>query len=671
MLQAMQQCMQRQGIRRLLVISGEPLWCREQAQQLATSLLGDVLWVSDDAPLGVEALTGNTVKTLLGQERRHAVFDATAGLDVEALAQLCGALCAGSWLLLLVPSWQHWAQQQDSDSLRWADCLQPIATPNFIHHLQQQLLADSEVSIWRQDEPLHLAPLPPRQDWQPPPGHPSAEQQAILTRLLAAESGIWVLTAARGRGKSTLAGMLVSQSPLSCWVTGPSRGATEVASQWAQGRAQFWSPDALLQHCRQNPAIDAGWLLVDEAAAIPGPLLQQLISYFPRVLLTTTVQGYEGTGRGFLLKFCAALPQWQPLSLQQPMRWAMGDGLERIIDHALLFNEEPFWQATPQLPVIEPIEQTELCAEPARLRRFYALLCSAHYRTSPLDLRRLMDAPGMHFSAATLQDEVVGGLWLVDEGGLESELAHDVWAGRRRPRGNLVAQSLAAHSGQWWAPMLRSRRISRIAILPELRQQGIGTWLIEQQQQCTQGLDFLSVSFGYTESLWRFWHSCGFILVRIGNKAEASSGCHTAMALLSISEQGKALCDAAHRQLTRDWRWLRQRNPLPLDIADDDSEPLLNEADWRELAGFAFAHRPLEASLAALQRLLLTSEHPCFALRSHLQQQHTTEQCIAEQRLTGQKALLRCFRQETAQALEQLDKQRCRDWQQWSQSTRG
>ncbi|PVZ83882.1 tRNA cytosine(34) acetyltransferase TmcA [Serratia sp. S1B] len=668
MLQAMQQCMQRQGIRRLLVISGEPQWCREQAQQLAPSLLGDGLWVSDDAPLGVEALTGNTVKTLLGQERRHAVFDATAGLDVEALAQLCGALCAGSWLLLLVPPWQQWAQQQDSDSLRWADCSQPIATPNFIHHLQQQLLADSEVSIWHQGEPLHLASLPLRPDWQPPLGQPSAEQQAIITRLLAAESGIWVLTAARGRGKSTLAGMLVSQSPLSCWVTGPSRAATEVASQWAQGRAQFWSPDALLQYCRQNADIDVGWLLVDEAAAIPGPLLQQLISYFPRVLLTTTVQGYEGTGRGFLLKFCATLPQWQPLSLQQPMRWAQGDALERIIDQALLFNDEALWQAPPQPPVFEPIEQAELCADPARLRRFYALLCSAHYRTSPLDLRRLMDAPGMHFSAATLQGQVVGALWLVDEGGLEPELAHAIWAGRRRPRGNLVAQSLAAHSGQWWAPMLRSRRISRIAVLPALRQQGIGSRLIEQRRQCSQGLDFLSVSFGYTESLWHFWHSCGFVLVRVGNKVEASSGCYTAMALLPLSEQGKALCDAAHRQLTRDWRWLRQRNALPLEIADDDSDPLLNEADWRELAGFAFAHRPLEASLGALQRLLLISEQPCLALRRHLQQQNTIEQCIAEQRLTGQKALLRCFRQETAQALEQLDKQRCHDWQQWSQS---
>lgn len=196
--------------------------------------------------------------------------------------------------------------------------------PHFIHHLQQHLVDDREVTIWRQDEPLTLAALPAREGWQPPDGRPTEEQQAILTALLQAESGVWVLTAARGRGKSTLAGMLVAQSPLTCWITGPSRAATEVAGEWAQGRAQFWAPDALLAQCREGDVSAVGWLLVDEAAAIPAPLLQQLIGYFPRVLLTTTVQGYEGTGRGFLLKFCAGLPSYQALSLQQPMRWAQG-----------------------------------------------------------------------------------------------------------------------------------------------------------------------------------------------------------------------------------------------------------------------------------------------------------------------------------------------------------
>jgi len=668
MLQAMQQLMQQQGIRRLLVLSGEPQWCRQQAHRLATTLPGDWPWVGENPPSGMQSLASGAVRTLLGQERLHAVYDATDGLDVEALAALAGTLRAGSWLLLLTPPWQSWHQQPDSDSLRWSDCPQPITTPNFIHHLQQHLVADSEVTLWRQDEPLTLAPLPVRPQWQAPNGQPTFEQQALLTQLLGAEPGVWVLTAARGRGKSTLAGMLVANTPLTCWLTGPSRAATEVAGEWAQGRAQFWAPDALLAHCREHDVSDVGWLLVDEAAAIPGPLLQQWVNHFPRILLTTTVQGYEGTGRGFLLKFCAGLPEFQPLELQQPMRWAPGDALERVIDNALLFNELPPWPATDKLVSITGAEQRALCADPQRLMRFYALLSSGHYRTSPLDLRRLMDAPGMHFGLAQVEDEVVGALWLVEEGGLSAELAHEVWAGRRRPRGNLVAQSLAAHGGQWWAPTLRSRRITRIAVLPAMRQQGIARRLIEQQRQQAQGLDYLSVSFGYTEPLWRFWQSCGFELARIGSKIEASSGCYSVMAILPLSEQGEALRHAAHKHLARDWRWLQPRIDLQLEVTGDDGDTRLGEDDWRELAGFAFAHRPLEASLGALQRLLLASALPLPALRLHLQQQTTSAGCVELLGFSGQKALLRRWRQETGMALEQLDTQHCLRWHDWSQS---
>lgn len=46
------------------------------------------------------------------------------------------------------------------------------------------------------------------------------------------------------------------------------------------------------------------------------------------------------------------------------------------------------------------------------------------------------------------------------------------------------------------------------------------------------GYDYLSVSFGYTAELWRFWQRCGFTLVRLGTHREASSGCYTAMALI-------------------------------------------------------------------------------------------------------------------------------------------
>ena len=59
----------------------------------------------------------------------------------------------------------------------------------------------------------------------------------------------------------------------------------------------------------------------------------------------------------------------------------------------------------------------------------------------------MMDAPGQHFLQASTADSVAGAVWLVDEGGLSAELSQAVWAGYRRPRGNLVAQSLAAHGG--------------------------------------------------------------------------------------------------------------------------------------------------------------------------------------------------------------------------------
>lgn len=186
------------------------------------------------------------------------------------------------------------------------------------------------------------------------------------------------------------------------------------------------------------------------------------------------MQGYEGTGRGFLLKFCATLSDWHHLTLTDPIRWASNDPLERVVDDIMLFNEQ---RPAAQLPganiEIMACEQRDWLEQPALLRCFYGLLSSAHYRTTPLDLRRLLDAPGMHFLQANAAGAVIGALWLVDEGGLNSALAQDVWAGRRRPKGSLVAQSLAAHSGQWQAPTLLSRRISRIAVAPSWRRQGI------------------------------------------------------------------------------------------------------------------------------------------------------------------------------------------------------
>lgn len=640
--------MKREGIRRLLVLSGEEGWCFDHALKLRDALPGDWLWISPQ-PDAENHCSPSALQTLLGREFRHAVFDARHGFDAAAFAALSGTLKAGSWLVLLLPVWDEWENQPDADSLRWSDCPDPIATPHFVQHFKRVLTANNDAILWRQNQPFSLAHFTPRTDWHPATGAPQPEQQQLLQQLLTMPLGVAVVTAARGRGKSALAGQLISRIAGSAIVTAPAKAATYVLAQFAGEKFRFIAPDALLASDEQ-----ADWLVVDEAAAIPAPLLHQLVSRFPRTLLTTTVQGYEGTGRGFLLKFCARFPHLHRFELQQPIRWAQGCPLEKMVSEALVFDDENFTHEPQGDIVISAFEQTLWRSEPEMPLKVYQLLSGAHYRTSPLDLRRMMDAPGQHFLQAAGENEIAGALWLVDEGGLSQQLSQAVWAGFRRPRGNLVAQSLAAHGSNPLAATLRGRRVSRIAVHPARQREGTGRQLIAGALQYTHDLDYLSVSFGYTGELWRFWQRCGFVLVRMGNHREASSGCYTAMALLPMSDAGKQLAEREHYRLRRDAQALAQWNGemLPVDPLND---AVLSDDDWLELAGFAFAHRPLLTSLGCLMRLLQTSEMALPALRGRLQKNASDAQLCTTLKLSGRKLLLVRQREEAAQALYALD----------------
>lgn len=233
--------MQQAGIRRLCVIAGEAGWARHEAATWQAALPGDWLTVSDsdDFP---QRVAPAALRTLLGREFRHAIFDARHGFHAEAFAALAGTLRAGSWLLLLTPDWNAWPAQPDRDSLRWADVDQPIATPHFIHHLQQHILQDAQVMLLRQ----HQTPrLPPPQSFAPWQCRAPEQQAQIVRQLCAMPPGVAVIIAPRGRGKSALAGMLARQTQ-SALVTAPAKAATEVLAQFAAEQFRFMAPDAIL-----------------------------------------------------------------------------------------------------------------------------------------------------------------------------------------------------------------------------------------------------------------------------------------------------------------------------------------------------------------------------------------------------------------------------------------
>lgn len=184
----------------------------------------------------------------------------------------------------------------------------------------------------------------------------------------------------------------------------------------------------------------------------------------------------------------------------------------------------------------------------------------------------------MHLLVAQQKENLLAVLWLVDEGGLSASLAHEVWAGRRRPRGNLVAQSLAAHSYFPQAAQMNSQRISRITVAAAFRRQGVATKLLSfyKQQAMEDGKDFLSVSFGYCEQLQSLWQQNGFHLVRVGSRKEAISGYYTAMAVLPLSTAAKQLVSRAQYLLKRDAFYINQLTGLPLTAISDDQ---LNDED--------------------------------------------------------------------------------------------
>lgn len=204
--------------------------------------------------------------------------------------------------------------------------------------------------------------------------------------------------------------MLLRQLGGEAIVTAPTRSAVEVLASFAGETLRFMAPDALLASKEK-----AAWLIVDEAAAIPAPLLRQLVSRFPRTLLTTTVQGYEGTGRGFLLKFCASLPHLQSFTLSAPIRWAAGCPLESAISQLLIFNDEAFRDA----PMGELAPRRSISPAGKRSQR-YRRRCTSYCpgRITELPARSAAHdgCSGRAFRCARAGGAVAGALWLVAEG---------------------------------------------------------------------------------------------------------------------------------------------------------------------------------------------------------------------------------------------------------------
>ncbi|MBF0752148.1 MULTISPECIES: tRNA(Met) cytidine acetyltransferase TmcA [unclassified Pasteurella] len=612
-----------------------------QCQVLISDMLPDSL-PPQVLIVGEQGVHFSKVTNLLGQEFEHILFDARHGIHLEALAIAVGTLKMGGTFCLVLSAWEDLEKRPDFDSLRWNSGTSVISTANFIHHFKQ-CVEHHHFPILRQESAVSF---PSVFHCEEKGKSATVEQQQILEQILQRKCDLYFLTAKRGRGKSALLGLLVNHIDTPIYLTAPNKNAVNSLYDFAKESVEFIAPDELSQRLRQNAAFaENAWLLVDEAAMIPLSLLQQFSQYFRHIVFSTTIHSYEGTGRGFELKFKQKMHRtFQQFELYQPLRWQKNDVLEDFIEDLLLLEvEDKFEQIAynPQEEVqIDEIAQSQLIRAP---EFFYGLMTLAHYRTSPIDLRRLFDGTGQRFYLAKYQRQLIGAIWALEEGGMEDEtLIEQIRQGTRRPKGNLVPQSLCFHGNFPQACSLKSLRISRIAVQPHWQQKGIGQRLISSIDNAK--VDFLSVSFGYTEELAHFWQKCGFILVHLGEHQEASSGCYSAIAVKGISEEGIAFVKIAQRQFQRNVAL--STHPLVETMLQGEIDWMLNEEDWQSLKNFAYFNRTLFSSMPAIQRLLRAQNKINFPqLSSYL---------TKKQLPFDKKKSVECFRLEIKQYLEEL-----------------
>lgn len=490
----------------------------------------------------------------LGQECDVVVMDMRADFDPDAFGILTGTIAAGG-ICLLVTTPTTFSTRYGARLLR--------------------LLSQSQNVARFDGDTLVVPPLPEASDWAhvvdewgclTPDQHQAVAAVASLKRRRPL-----VLTADRGRGKSAAlaigASHLLKEKGGEIHVTAPSMetlGAffQQLQNHLPEGQQQghrfvhpsgcviYQDPLSLVDafSSAAPPGGDGSIMLVDEAAALPTHLLVKCLERFPRIAFATTTHGYEGSGRGFAVRFRRYLdeqtPDWLALSLETPVRWALGDPLEACVAQLLCLDAEPD-DIQPMFNEVrvERLDRDRLVKSENSIKSLFGLLVLAHYRTTPNDLKRLLDQRGITLWIATGNHQLLGVCVSADEGGYQSPLAEEVTRGERRLPGELLPQSLALHEGIRAAAEVRWRRIMRIVVHPAVQRRGVGRKLIDTiaYYAASKGVAMLGASYGAVPDLISFWSSLACQPLRLGLKPERASGENALMVGRALNAEGAAV----------------------------------------------------------------------------------------------------------------------------------
>lgn len=330
-------------------------------------------------------------------------------------------------------------------------------------------------------------------------------------------------------------------------------------------RIRFYSPADLF------PA-GLDLIVVDEAARIPIPQLMHLANLAPKAIFTTTVHGYEGTGRGFLLRFQKHLESkgvWV-VSMNEPIRYALGDPVESWLYQTLLLDAEPEPLQDPD-PHAFPLQRLDrrslfLSREKERcLRNFVGIYVHAHYRNEPNDLLILANAPHMEAWGLGERSEAAA-LEVAYEGSLSQDQIEKLLSDyevHQQLQGHVLPALMIRYHGEVILPRYPGTRVVRIAVHPDHFGKGLGSSLIERYLRHIQmTLAWVGTSFGLTPDLIRFWRRMKFVPFHVAPGRNPHSGEYSSAWLyplrqdvaLRVKHMGKKLRERLVDLLDRTYR---------------------------------------------------------------------------------------------------------------------
>ncbi|XP_061773702.1 RNA cytidine acetyltransferase [Nerophis ophidion] len=373
------------------------------------------------------------------------------------------------------------------------------------------------------------------------------------------------LTAARGRGKSAALGLAVAGAVAfgysNIFVTSPSpdnlhtmfdfifKGfdALQYQEHLDYEIIQSLNPEfnkavvrvnifkehrQTIQYIHPGDAVKLGQaelLVIDEAAAIPLPLVKNLLGPY-LVFMASTINGYEGTGRSLSLKLIQQLRQQSAdsqqsmsaenrntntarlaaartlheVSLHESIRYAPGDAVEKWLNDVLCLDCLNIPRlitgcALPQTCDLYYVNRDTLfCYHKASevfLQRLMALYVSSHYKNSPNDLQMLSDAPAHHLfcllppvpPTQNSLPEVLAVVQVCLEGEISRQSILNSLSRGKRASGDLIPWTVSEQFQDPDFGGLSGGRVVRIAVNPEYQRMGYGSRALQLLQMYYEG----------------------------------------------------------------------------------------------------------------------------------------------------------------------------------------